>query len=203
MSNNLDNIILSFFLEVRDEDGKLITTTLSNPHIDSSQFDTIKKIALINTCYTGIYYVKMLFYKSADIQFNLKFNEEESDSYIQLRTISAFPNQIVLSNKVKIKSGIINCDVSASNSNAEEICDERLNLYIEDSFSKSISTTSLVNNNGQCSLNIKLYDEVIIKSNIDNFTTEINNYESLLYSINPIFHLLKYLLILSQVPMLV
>ena len=161
MSNNLDNIILSFFLEVRDEDGKLITTTLSNPHIDSSQINTIKKITLINTCYTGIYYVRMFFYKSADIQFNLKFNEEESDSYIQLRTISAFPNQIVLSNKVKIKSGIISYDASSKNSNAEEICDERLNLYIEDSFSKSISS-SLVNNNGQCSLNIKFYGEVII-----------------------------------------
>ena len=187
LANNLDNIILSFFLEVRDEEGKLITSTLSNPHIDSSQADMIKRITLINTCYTGIYYVRMLFYKSADIQFNLKFNnEEETDNYIQLRIISAFPNQIVLSNKVRIKSGIISYDVAATNSNAEEICDERLNLYIEDSFSKSIST-SLVNNNGKCSLKIKLYGEAIIKSNIDDFSTEINNDDNLLYSINPYF----------------
>ena len=190
MINILDTKIVSFFVEIRDAEGKLIGKTPQNPYIDSYS-DEIKKVNLISTCFTGVFYVRIVFSKSGSFEYNLQFvKDEKNDNFVELRAISAFPNQIVLSNKMKISLNIISYDLVATNSNAEEVCDERLNLYIENSYSKSI-TSFIGFVNGKCLFYIKLYGDAIVKSNIDNFNTEINNIENRLFSINPLSSSLK------------
>ena len=187
-TNILDNKDLSFFMEIRGKNAELITTT-PKLYIDSKFKEIIKNIVIVNTCYAGVYYVKIIFTKSADIQYFLKFTESERDRPfydIQLKVVSAFPNQIILNNKERINKRTISFNIFATNANAEQVCDERLNLYIDDCNLKSI-TKRLIYTDGICSLNIQFYGDTVIKSNIDNFNSEINNNDNSLYSINPQF----------------
>ena len=187
--NNLDNIELSFFIEIRDNNGQLISTTPSL-YIEKDFEEIIKRIVVINTCYTGVYFIKISFLKSGNLNYYLKFNEsQEKNKYnsIQLIIESAFPYQIVLNNKLRINERMIRYDIFATNSNAEQICDERLNLFLDDSYLKSIKK-KLLYSNDICSLYIQFYGASAIKSNIEaNFTSEINNEENSLYNINPKF----------------
>ena len=119
--NNLDNIELSFFIEIRSNEGHLISTT-PTLYIEKEFEEIIKKIVVINTCYTGVYFVKITFLKSVNNEFHLQFNyAQDKDKYnaIQLNIESAFPYQIVLNNKETINERMIRYDLFATNSNAE------------------------------------------------------------------------------------
>ena len=186
--NMLDIKGVTFFMEIRNNKGKLITTTPSLL-IDNEHRDIIKKLTIIKTSYQGNYLVKMTFSKSGNLKYYLKFTENQSgneENSIKLNIVPAFPNQIVLTDKERINSRIIKYEFFATNANAEQICDERLNLYINDINKKSIST-ELIYVNETCSLYVKFYGDAIIKSNIDNFTSEINNNDNTLYNLNPQF----------------
>ena len=186
--NNLDNIHITFFLENRDASGKLIKTQ-PNLLIDSKFSGIIKRISVINTCYTGIYFVKITFSKSANIGFYPKFNQNHNkENYltIQLNAIAAFPNDIVLSNKEIISKNIVKFNLETSNSNSEQICDERLNIYMDDMNLKNFRKV-LAKEGSYCSLYIKFSGETKIKSNINNFISDINNNDRTLYNINPKF----------------
>ena len=187
-TNILDNKGVTFFLEIRGNDEELITT-LPKLFIESKFKDIIKSIIIVNTCYAGVYYVKMIFNKSGDIKYFLKFTDNDIDNSfyaLQLNIVSAFPKQIILNNKERINKRMISFNILATNANAEQVCDERLNLYIDDCNLKSI-TKRLMYKDGICSFNIQFYGDAVIKSNIDNFYTEINNNDNSLYSINPQF----------------
>ena len=186
--NNLDNIHITFFLENRDTSGKLIITQ-PNLLIDNNFSGIIKRISVINTCYIGIYFVKITFSKSANIEFYPKFNQnhnKENHLTIQLNAIAAFPNDIVLSNKEIISKNIVKFNLETSNSNSEQICDERLNIYIDDMNLKNFRKV-LAKEGSYCSLYIKFSGETKIKSNINNFISDINNNDRTLYNINPKF----------------
>ena len=187
--NNLDNIELSFFIEIRSDEGQLISTT-PTLYIEKDFEEIIKRIVVINTCYTGVYFVKISFLKSVNNEFHLQFNyEQNKDKYnaIQLNIEPAFPYQIVLNNKETINERMIRYDLFATNSNAEQICDDRLNLYIDDSYLKSIKK-KLIYSGEICSLYIQFYGVSAIKSNIEaNFTSEINNDLNSIYNVNPQF----------------
>ena len=185
--NNLDNNGVSFFIDVRDNDGKLISTT-PNLIIDNSHKEEIKKITVIKTSFIGIYFVKMSFYKSANIKYDLKFsaNQENINTSIKLNVIAAFPNQITLINKERIDQRVIRYELLALNSNAEQICDKRLNLYIDDCILKSFSK-KLVFIEDVCYLYVKFYGDAVIQSTLNKFSSEIYNNENSLYLINPHF----------------
>ena len=186
--NNLDNIHITFFMENRDDTGKLIIT---QPYliIDNSFTGIIKRISVINTCYTGIYFVKITFSKSANIEFYPKFNQnqnKENHLTIQLNAIAAFPTDIVLSNKEVIDKNLVKFNLETSNSNSEQVCDERLNIYMDNMNLKNFRKV-LTKEGSYCSLYIKFSGEANIKSNINNFISDINNNERTLYNINPKF----------------
>ena len=184
--NILDIGGVSFFIEIRDDVGKLIGTT-PNLEIPNDYKDIIKKIAVVKTSFIGVYCVKMSFTKSSNFKFFLKFTESATnEEFIKINIKSAFPNQIVLSNKERINSRMLKYELNAINSNSEQICDERLNLYIDDSNLKSIKK-QLVYNKGECSLYVQFYGEAIIHSNIDNFYSEIYNDDNTIYNLNPQF----------------
>ena len=183
----LDNKGVVFFMEVRGSDGQLINNE-PKLNIDVENKEYIKSIIVVNTCLDGVFYVKIIFNKSADIKYLLKLTDSQlfKNHPIHLKVISAFPNQIILNNKERINKRMISYNLFSTNANAEQICDERLNLYIDDSNLKSI-TKKLIYKKGVCSLNIQFYGDVVIKSNIDNFYSEITNNDYSLYNINPQF----------------
>ena len=187
--NNLDNIHIGFFMENRDSNGKLIITQ-PNLVIDDKFTGIIKRINVINTCYTGIYYIKITFSKSANIEFYPKFNTNHKNDVnsitMQLKAIGAFPTDIVLNNKEIINKNVIKFNLVTSNSNSEQTCDERLNIYIDDLNLKNFKKM-LAQEGEDCSLYIKFTGETIIKSNINNFISDINNNDRTLYNINPLF----------------
>ena len=186
--NILDNKGVTFFMEIRGDKEELITNT-PKLYIESKFKESIKSIIIVNTCYVGVYYVKIIFNKSADIKYFLKFTDSDTDNAnyaLQLKVVSAFPNQIILNNKERINKRMISYNIFATNANAEQVCDERLNLYIDDCNLKSIKKR-LIYEDGVCSLKIQFYGDAVIKSNIDNFYSEINNNDNSLYSINPQF----------------
>ena len=186
--NNLDNIHVEYFMDIRDAQGKLISTQ-PNLLINATHNGIIKKISVINTCFNGIYYIKITFSKAANIEFYPLFNtEQKKDNYItiQLNAISAFPTNIVLNNKEIITNDIVKFKLLTSNSYSEKVCDERLNIYINDMNLKNIKKT-LVKENGDCYLYIKFSGKAKIQSNIHNFESEVNNNERTLYNINPQF----------------
>jgi len=189
IKNNLDNIHIGFFMENRDSNGKLIITQ-PNLVIDDKFNGIIKRINVINTCYAGIYYIKITFSKSANIEFYPKFNTNHKNDvkYItmHLKAIAAFPTDIVLNNKEIINKNVVKFNLVASNSNSEQICDERLNIYIDDLNLKNFKKL-LAQEGEDCSLYIKFTGETIIKSNINNFISDINNNDRTLYNINPLF----------------
>ena len=146
-------------------------------------------MTIIKTSYQGNYFVKMTFSKSGNFKYYLKFNENlngNEENSIKLNIVPAFPNQIVLTDKERINSRIIKYEFFATNANDEQICDDWLNLYINDINIKSIST-ELIYINETCSLYVKFYGDTIIKSNIGNFTSQINNNDNTLYNLNPQF----------------
>ena len=187
--NNLDNIHVGFFMENRDNTGKLISTQ-PNLVIDGKFSGIIKRISVINTCYAGIYFVRITFSKSANIEFYPKFNinHENSDNsiIIQLKAISAFPTDIVLNNREVINKNVVKFNLVTSNSYSEQICDDRLNIYMDDMNLKNFQKT-LTQEGDYCSLYIKFTGETIIKSNVNNFISDINNNDRTLYNINPKF----------------
>ena len=186
--NNLDNTQIGFFMETRDDSKKLIINS-PNLLIDNSFSGIIKKIIVLNTCFNGIYYVKITFSKSANIEFYPKFSQTDTkDDYntIQLNIISAFPTDIVLNNKEVINKNIVKYDLVTSNSYSEHVCDERLNIYIDDLNLKNFRKV-LAKEGSYCSLYIKFSGETKIKSNINNFISDINNNDRTLYNINPKF----------------
>ena len=190
--NNLDNIQIDYFMENRDASGKLIITP-PNLLIDSHFSGIIKRISVINTCYTGIYFVKITFSKSANIEFYPKFNQNQNkENYltIQLNTIAAFPTDLVMSNKEIISKNIIKFNLETSNSYSEKICDERLNIYMDDMNLKNFKKV-LAKEGTNCSLYIKFSGETKIKSNINNFSSDIYNNDRTLYNINPKISSLK------------
>ena len=164
-------------MENRGKNGELITTQ-PNLVVDTKYTDVIKRISVINTCYTGIYLVKVTFSKSANIEFYPKFNNnhENSDNtvIIQLNAIGAFPTEIVLNNKEIINKNVLKYNLVTSNSNSEQICDERLNIYIDDSNLNNFQKV-LAKDGEECFLYIKFTGEAMIKSNINNFISDINN----------------------------
>ena len=187
--NNLDNIHVTFFMENRDSTGRLIITQ-PNLVIDNKFSGIIKRISVINTCYTGIYLIKVTFAKSANIEFYPKFNSNHVNNdntiTIQLKAISAFPTDIVLNNKEIINKNIVKYNLVTTNSFAEQTCDERLNIYMDDMYLKNFQKI-LVQEGDNCSLYIKFSGKAIIKSNINNFISDINNNDRTLYNINPKF----------------
>ena len=176
-------------MENRDSNGKLIITQ-PNLVIDDKFTGIIKRINVINTCYTGIYYIKITFSKSANIEFYPKFNTNHKNDVnfitMQLKAIGAFPTDIVLNNKEIINKNVIKFNLVTSNSNSEQTCDERLNIYIDDLNLKNFKKM-LAQEGEDCSLYIKFTGETIIKSNINNFISDINNNDRTLYNINPLF----------------
>ena len=185
--NVLDNKPVTFFMEIRGDEGALITTT-PNLNYDNLK-DVIKKVTIINTCYTGVYFIKVTFLKSDNTEFYLKFTEsqtKDTSNTMQLQITSAFPNQLVLNNKEKINERVVSFALAATNSNAEEVCDKRLNIYIDDMNLKKMKTF-LSYNNGICSLYVEFYGDAVLKSNIGNFYSDISNNEYNLYNVNPQF----------------
>jgi hypothetical protein len=186
--NILDNKSFTFFMEIRGDEGALITEipTLNNYN---SLKDVIKRITVINTCYKGVYFIKVTFLKSDNTEFYLKFTESQDkdpSNTMQLQITSAFPNQLVLNNKEKLNDRVISFVLAATNSNAEQVCDERLNIYIDDMNSKKIKTF-LSYSKGICSLFVEFYGDAVLKSNIGSFYSEISNNEYNLYNVNPQF----------------
>ena len=175
-------------MEIRGDEGALITEipTLNNYN---SLKDVIKRITVINTCYKGVYFIKVTFLKSDNTEFYLKFTESQDkdpSNTMQLQITSAFPNQLVLNNKEKLNDRVISFVLAATNSNAEQVCDERLNIYIDDMNSKKIKTF-LSYSKGICSLFVEFYGDAVLKSNIGSFYSEISNNEYNLYNVNPQF----------------
>jgi hypothetical protein len=191
--NNLDFIHIGFFMENRDNNGKLITTQ-PNLVIDNDYAGIIKRINVINTCYYGIYYVKVTFSKSAKIEFYPKFNKNHKDDVnyttILLKAIAAFPTDIVLNNKEIINKNVVKYNLVTSNSFSENTCDDRLNIFVEDINLKKFKK-KLVQEREDCFLYIKFTGETVIKSNINNFKSDINNNGRSLYNINPSFSSLR------------
>ena len=184
--NYLDTIDIFFFMELRGKDNKLVSTT-PEKLIFSSFKDKIKNCNVIDSNFYGIFLVKITLSKASDFEYVLQFNEymtNKNSSTIQINLIPAFPNQIIINNRERIDSRTLRFELTATNVNSEKICDERLNLYFDDSYIKSIKKKLLTLDN-KCYLYAQFYGETEIKSNVLDFPAEISNNIYSLDNINP------------------
>ena len=92
-----DRKYISFFIETRDDSGKLISTK-PDLIIDDTFSNSIDSIQIMNTCYTGVYYIHINLAKSGNIEFYLKFSETQTktsnDEIIYIHSIPSFPTYI-------------------------------------------------------------------------------------------------------------
>ena len=184
-----DSKYISFFIETRDDTGKLISTK-PNLYKDDTFSNLIDSIQVINTLYTGVYYVEITLAKSSNLDFYLKFSESQTkssnDNIIYINSIPAFPTYISLENKEVVSKNNIKYILYTHNDHNEAVCDERLNIYMEDMNLKG-SHFTLDYYNNQCELYLIFGGYATIRSNINNYVTEINNNDKSLYNISPQF----------------
>ena len=186
-----DSKYINFFIETRDDTGKLLSTKPSLLK-DESFYNLVESIKVISTCYTGIYYIQLILAKSGNFEFYLKFSESQTKSspILQINSIPSFPTYISLENKEVVNKNNIKFNLYTHNAQNDAICDERLNLYMEDMNLKG-SHISLVYYNNKCELYIIFGGYATIKSNINNYVTEVNNNDKSLYNISPQFSILS------------
>ena len=184
-----DRKYISFFIETRDDSGKLISTK-PDLIIDDTFSNSIDSIQIMNTCYTGVYYIHINLAKSGNIEFYLKFSETQTktsnDEIIYIHSIPSFPTYISLDNKEVVNRNNIKFILYTHNAQNEAICDERLNIYMEDMNLKG-SHLTLDYYDNQCELYVIFGGYATIKSNINNYVTEVNNNDKSLINISPQF----------------
>ena len=184
-----DSKYISFFIEARDESGNLISKK-PNLFIDNTFSNIIDSIQVLNTCYIGVYYVHINLLKSGGLEFYLKFSETQTkssnDEIIFIHSIPSFPTYISFENKEVVNRNNIKFILYTHNAQNEEICDERLNIYMEDMNLKGDHITLDYYDN-QCELYIIFGGYVTIRSNINNYVTEVNNNDKSLINISPQF----------------
>ena len=184
-----DTKYITFFIETRDDTGKLYSTK-PNLYKDESFSNLIESIQIINTCYTGVFYVQIKFAKSGNLEYYLKFSETQTktnnDSIINIHSIPSFPTYLSLENKEVVNKNNIKFSLYTHNDHNEAVCDERLNIYMEDMNLKG-SHITLDSYKNKCELYIIFGGYATIKSNINNYITEVNNNDKSLYNISPQF----------------
>ena len=184
-----DTKYITFFIETRDDTGKLYSTK-PNLYKDESFSNLIDSIQIINTCYTGVFYVQIKFAKSGNLEYYLKFSETQTktnnDLIINIHSIPSFPTYLSLENKEVVNKNNIKFSLYTHNDHNEAVCDERLNIYMEDMNLKG-SHITLDSYKNKCELYIIFGGYATIKSNINNYITEVNNNDKSLYNISPQF----------------
>ena len=188
-----NNINIDFFIDIRDSSGKLISN-LNELYIDENYESYIDNIEVFNTELKGIYYIVINFAKSGNFEYFFKFSQSqiksENDEIIYINSIPSFPTYISLEDKEIINKNNIKYIIKAHNDVNELICDQRLNLYMENMNLKS-SHITIANYDNKCELYIIFSGYAIIKSSINNYTTQISHNDKSLYNISPQFSTLS------------
>ena len=184
-----DKKYITFFIEIRDNSRNLISTK-PTLYQDDSFSNLINSIKVINTCFTGVYFIHVSLAKSGNIDFYLKFSQSQTKTtnteIIHINSIPSFPTYISLEDKEVVNRNNIKFILYTYNSQNEAVCDERLNIYMEDMNLKG-SHITLDYYDNKCELYIIFSGYATIRTNINNYVTEVNNNDKSLYNISPQF----------------